>query len=73
MKFALIVIALAVTLAGIQVACGPQEKWCFEDHATCKQALIDKMAKEAEQKEKDRIAAEAGEGNGDGGATVIGQ
>ena len=73
MKFACVVIGLALTLAGMGVACGPEEKYCFDDHKTCKQAALDKEAAEKDAVEKARQAAEAGEGVGDGGATVIGQ
>lgn len=73
MRVALLVIGLAVTLAGLGVACGPEQKYCYDEHKTCEQALIDKKAKE--QEEKDRIEAERADAGivGDGGATVIGQ
>ncbi|MES1205588.1 MAG: hypothetical protein ABUS79_06585 [Pseudomonadota bacterium] len=76
MKFVFVVCALALAMAGVGVACGPEEKYCFDEHKTCAQAKLDKAAKEQEIKdaiEKARREAEAGEGNTDGGATVVGQ
>lgn len=70
-KFALVVIGLAVAVAGVGVACGPEEKYCYDEHETCKDALIHKMAREKE--EQDRIAAEKADAGtiSDGGAIVI--
>jgi hypothetical protein len=75
MKLVWVVIALAVALTGVGAACGPEEKYCFDEHLSCKEAaqLKDKK-KEEEAAEKERIRKELEAGElGDGGATTIGQ
>lgn len=53
MKLVSMVIVLAVALAGLGVACGPEETYCYDQHTSCKQAQLDrdKAAKEAADRE----------------------
>ncbi len=73
MKFVYALVILSLALVGLGAACGPEEKYCFEEHKTCAQAAIDKAA--ADRAERERIEAERLDAGqiGDGGATVIGQ
>ena len=49
MKSVSLVIVLAIALAGLGVACGPEETYCYDQHTSCKQAQLDreKAAEEA--------------------------
>ncbi len=53
MKFVWVVIVLASTLAGVGLACGPGQTYCYDEHKSCEQARQEK-----DQVERDRIAAE---------------
>jgi hypothetical protein len=55
MKLVWVAIGLALTLAGAGfVACGPEQKYCYQQHVTCAQAALDKQARD--QEENDRRA-----------------
>ncbi len=41
MKVVWAALALAVTLAGIGIACGPQQKYCYAEHKTCQEVMDD--------------------------------
>jgi hypothetical protein len=70
MKSVRVVFAFALTLAGLGTACGPEEKYCYDQHMTCKKAAVDQEAEERERKRKEE-EARLDAGLGDGGAVVI--
>jgi len=73
LKRAWLVMALSLTLAGFSAGCGPEEKYCYDQHQTCKDAVQAKKDK-AQQEEEDRLRRLDALGvTDDGGATVIGQ
>jgi hypothetical protein len=73
LKRAWLVVALSLTLAGFSAGCGPQEKYCYDQHETCKQAVQDKKDK-AQQEEEERLRRldALGVAN-DGGSIVVGE
>jgi hypothetical protein len=54
MKRTWLVMAFSLTVAGFGAGCGPEEKYCYDQHNTCKQARIDKEEME-KQEEEDRL------------------
>lgn len=70
MKLVSLFFALALSLAGLGMACGPEKAYCYDEHTTCEQALRDKMAEAAKKAADDEAARDA---QADGGATVVGQ
>lgn len=45
MKVVWVVVCLAASLAGVGVACGPQEKYCLGQHLSCTEATIQEKQK----------------------------
>ncbi|MEO8213860.1 MAG: hypothetical protein ABI560_11735 [Myxococcales bacterium] len=60
MKLVSMVIVLAVALAGLGVACGPEETYCYDQHKSCKQAQLDRDKAAADKEAADREAARDG-------------
>jgi hypothetical protein len=42
------VIVLAVALAGLGVACGPEETYCYDQHKSCREAQLEREKKAEE-------------------------
>jgi hypothetical protein len=70
LKRTVLVLSALTTFAGFAAGCGPQETYCYDQHATCEQA---RRIRESEEMEKERIRREleAGTDASDGGALVI--
>jgi hypothetical protein len=46
-------LALTLTLAGAGLAaCGPEEKYCYQQHKTCAQAELDKRNQEDQDRQR---------------------
>ena len=53
MKLVWVAIGLTLTLAGAGfLACGPEQKYCYQQHVTCAQADLDKQARDQEENER---------------------
>jgi hypothetical protein len=64
---------LTLSLAGFSTGCGPEEKYCYDQHETCKQAVQDKKDK-AQQEEEERLRRLDALGiMSDAGSTVVGE
>jgi len=73
LKHAWLVIALSPLLTVFAAGCGPDEKYCYDQHETCKQAAQDKKDK-AQQEEEDRLRRLDALGiMSDAGSIVIGE
>jgi uncharacterized protein HemX len=71
MKLVWVVVGLALVLTGVGVACGPEQKYCYQQHVTCTQAQLDKQNKD-EQDRQQREDAGLGPDPGDS-APVVGE
>jgi hypothetical protein len=72
MKRAVLVLSVLTTFAGFAAGCGPEEKYCYDQHTTCKQARDLEEGKERDRIEKERMRLEAGMGGlTDGGSIVL--
>jgi hypothetical protein len=71
MKHVWLVVLLALTVAGVGVACGPEEPYCYQEHTSCAQAKLDQEAREQEERERILREMDASASTGDGGATVV--
>lgn len=71
MKRAWLVTAFSLTLAGFGVGCGPEEKYCYDQHTTCTQAKLDKAAKEQQEEEERLRRLDALGTPSDAGAVVL--
>lgn len=70
MKRAWLVLVGSLTLAAL-AGCGPEEKYCVDQHTTCKQAKLDKAAKEQQEEEERLRRLDALGTPSDGGAIVL--
>ena len=71
MKLLSTVIVLALALAGLGVACGPEETYCYDQHKTCEQARLEKIKMEEDERARQEALRDAQMGISDGGATVF--
>lgn len=71
MKLLSTVIVLALALAGLGVACGPEETYCYDQHTTCEQARLDKIKRAEEIKAEEEARKDAQMGISDAGATTF--
>jgi hypothetical protein len=71
MKRAWLVTAFSLTLAGVGAGCGPEEKYCFDQHKTCKEAKIEEEQKKQQEEEERLKRLDALGSPSDGGAVVL--
>jgi hypothetical protein len=71
MKRVVLVLAVMTSFATFATGCGPEEKYCYDQHTTCKQALVDKAAKEQAERERIERERDAMGIPSDGGAIVL--
>ena len=72
MKRTVLVFSVLTMFAGFAAGCGPEEKYCYDQHTTCEQARKLEEARQKEKEEMERARLEAGMGGpSDGGAIVL--
>jgi hypothetical protein len=67
MKLVYVVIVFALALAGLGVACGPEETYCYDQHLGCNEARQIRLVNEAQEAGMTDDAQPVD----DGGATVL--
>ena len=70
MKLVWVALGLALMLTGVSTAvvgCGPEQKYCYQQHTTCTQAELDQQKKDEEA----RMRAEAAVITDPGDAAIV--